>query len=295
MKERLADHVARQIAAHIRTAALAEGAHLGAQALADRFQVSRAPVTAALKMLVADGMVEVRANRGFFVAAAAASMTKAVRDQAADAAEGEDPLYSGIVEARLSGALPERVSENELMRRFGVPRARLQRMLGQIAEEGWVERLPGHGWQFRAMLDSALAYEQAYRFRAMLETEALLQPGYRFVPEELERLRREQRQLLEGDIYTLPRTRLFEINIGFHETLVGWSGNRFFLDALKRVNRMRRLIEFRVTADRGRLEQQCREHLSLLDLIDRGDMTLAADFLRGHVAHALVSKIAVVE
>lgn len=287
MSERLADRIARQIVDHIRADGLAEGDHLAAQTLADRFQVSRAPVTAALKALAAEGVVAAVPNRGFFVNATPAA--------AADPGADEEPLYTAIVEARLSGTLPDRASENEMMRRFGATRARLQRVLGQIAEEGWVERLPGHGWRFRATLDSAEAYEQAYRFRATIETEALLQPGYRFVPAELDRVRREQQELLGGAIATLPRTRLFEINAGFHETLVAWSGNRFFLDALRRVNRLRRLIEFRATADRSRLEQQCREHLALLDLIERGDMALAADFLRGHVGHALALKLRAAE
>jgi DNA-binding GntR family transcriptional regulator len=282
MSERLVDRIARQIVEHIRADDLAVGAHLAAQVLADRFQVSRAPVTAALKALAAEGVVEAQPNRGFFVKAAPAGT--------AEIAE-EDPLYSAIVEARLAGELPDRASENEMMRRFGATRARLQRVLGQIAEEGWVDRLPGHGWRFRETLDSAEAYEQAYRFRASIETGALLQPGYSFVPDELERLRREQQALLDGAMHILPRAQLFELNNDFHETLVGWSGNAFFVEALKRVNRRRRLIEFRVAADRGRLEQQCREHLALLDLIERGDMVLAADFLRGHVAHALVSKV----
>lgn len=291
MSERLADRIARQIVDHIRAFGLAEGDHLAAQALADRFQVSRAPVTTALKTLAAEGVVEAVPNRGFFVKAASVAMPGAEAEPAID----EEPLYTAIVEARLSGELPDRASENEMMRRFSATRARLQRVLAQIAEEGWVERLPGHGWLFRATLDSAEAYEQAYHFRATIETEALLQPGYRFVPAELDRLRYEQQELLAGALRTLPRTRLFEINAGYHETLVAWSGNRFFLDALKRVNRLRRLIEFRATADRSRLEQQCREHLALLDLIERGDMALAADFLRGHVGHALALKMRAAE
>lgn len=287
MTERLADRIARQIADHIRSEGLGEGDHLAAQALADRFRVSRAPVAAALRALAATGVVESRANRGFFV--------RQAPDNVAEAGQADDPLYGAIVEARLSGALSERTSENELMRRFGATRARLQRVLGQIAEEGWVERLPGHGWLFLATLHSTDAYQQAYRFRATIETEALLQPDYRFVPAELEQLRAEQQALLAGGIGSLPRTGLFEINAGFHEALVAWSGNRFFLDAIKRVNRLRRLIEFRATADRSRLDQQCREHLALLDLIERGDMLLAADFLRRHIGQALDQKASVVE
>lgn len=287
MTERLADRIARQIADHIRAEGLGEGDHLAAQALADRFRVSRAPVTAALKTLAAAGIVEAQANRGFFV--------RRAPDSAAAAGQGDDPLYGAIIEARLSGTLPDRASENEMMRRFGATRARLQRVLAQIAEEGWVERLPGHGWLFLATLHSAEAYEQAYRFRATIETEALLQPGYRFVPAELEALRAAQNRLLEGGIASLSRAGLYEINSGLHETLVAWSGNRFFLDAIRRVNRLRRLIEFRAIADRSRLEQQCREHLALLDLIERGDMLLATDFLRRHIGQALDQKVGLVE
>lgn len=287
MTERLADRIARQIADHIRSEGLGEGDHLAAQALADRFRVSRAPVAAALRALAAAGVVESRTNRGFFV--------RQPPDNVAEAGQADDPLYGAIVEARLSGLLPDRTSENEMMRRFGATRARLQRVLGQIAEEGWVERLPGHGWLFLATLHSTDAYQQAYRFRATIETEALLQPDYRFVLAELAQLRAEQQALLAGGIDSMPRTGLFEINAGFHEALVAWSGNRFFLDAVKRVNRLRRLIEFRATADRSRLDQQCREHLALLDLIERGDMLLAADFLRRHIGQALEQKASVVE
>jgi DNA-binding GntR family transcriptional regulator len=285
MSERLADRVARRIVEHVRARELPEGTHLVAQELADLFKVSRAPVTAALRALEQTGAVRSVPNRGFFVGDAVDDAP--LPDSGED---DEDGLYNAIVDQRLSETLPDKVSENELMRHFGVTRSRLQRTLGQIAEEGWVERLPGHGWQFSTTLHTAESYEQAYRFRGMIETQALLQPGYKVVPEELTRLRGEQQDLLDGTIEELSRARLFELNSGFHETIVGWSGNPFFFDSLRRINRLRRLIEFRVTADRSRLDQQCREHLALLDLLERGDILLAADFLRAHIGHALTVK-----
>ncbi|MDB5707323.1 MAG: Transcriptional regulator [Sphingomonas bacterium] len=286
MSDRLADRVARRIVEHIRTRALPEGAHLVAQELADLFKVSRAPVTAALRALEQSGAVRSVPNRGFFVGTA----TPDAVPLADGGEDDEDGLYNAIVDQRLDETLPAKVSENELMRHFGVTRARLQRTLAQIADEGWVERLPGHGWQFSTTLHTAESYEQAYRFRGMIETQALLQPGYAVVPEDLVRLRAEQQGLLSGTIEALPRARLFELNSGFHETIVAWSGNPFFLDSLKRINRLRRLIEFRVTGDRSRLDQQCREHLALLDLLERGDILIAAEFLRGHIGHALAVK-----
>ena len=285
MKERLSARIVRQIVSHIRENALAEGHHLVAQELADLFKVSRAPVTAALTLLAETGAVTFRPNRGFFVAAEApADMI------AAGPGEREDQLYFAIAEDWLSGRLPARVSENELIRLYGATRVRLQILLAQIAEEGWIARLPGHGWEFQPIVSSTADYADIYRFRAAIEAEALRQPDYSANPDELADARRQQRDLLDGRMMTLPRDRLFEINSRFHELIVGWSRNDFFLDAIRRVNRLRRLIEYRAILDRGRLGQQCHDHLALLDMIERGDREAAARFVHDHIAGAWTAK-----
>ena len=56
---------------------------------------------------------------------------------ALDTDRPEDETYFAIAEERLSGALPQRASESELMRRYDVPRSRLLKVLHRIAEEGW--------------------------------------------------------------------------------------------------------------------------------------------------------------
>ena len=224
MKPRLSDQIARQIVDHIKEQGFGEGRHLGAQELADAFKVSRAPVTAALKLLAETGIVRSEPNRGFFVAKPADQL--APPNQTVEADE-EDPLYFTLSEDRLSGRLPERVSENELMRLYGVTRSRLQVLLTRISEEGWIQRLPGHGWEFQSMLSSAHAYEEAYRFRAVIETAAVLLPTFSVNAPELEAARAEQQALLNGDMFRLPRTQLFRINSTFHETIVSWSQNAF--------------------------------------------------------------------
>ena len=50
--------------------------------------------------------------------------------------------YFEIAEDRLAGKLPQQVTENELMRRYDLPRSRLVKILNRIAQEGWIERLP---------------------------------------------------------------------------------------------------------------------------------------------------------
>jgi len=289
MKEKLAAQVAHRIVEHIRENRLEAGYHLGAQRLADLFRVSRAPVTEALKALEHGGVVYAEPNKGHFVARPIAHIASSPPDAAAG--EAEDKLYFLIAEDRLSGRLPDRVSENELMRRYDVPRGRLQLLLGQIADEGWVERLPGHGWAFGDTLTSGEAYAKAYQFRAAIESQAVLQPGYRIDAAEFETIRGQQRALLDGEMFTLPRARLFEINTHFHEAIVSWSHNAFFLDASRRINRLRRLIEYRVTGgDRSRLKRQSEEHLEILDMLAAGDLETVSRTLRDHILAAWTIK-----
>jgi DNA-binding GntR family transcriptional regulator len=290
MREKLAVQVAHAIVEHIREQRLPAGHHLGAQQLADLFRVSRAPVSAALKELSEARVVYSEPHRGYFVAKTLGHLPASTPGVIAEADEAEEGLYFQIAEDRLSGRLPAKVSENELIRRYGVSRSKLQLLLGQIADEGWIERRPGHGWAFGSTLDSGEAYARAYQFRGVIESQALLQPSFAVDLAALREVRRQQQELLDGAMFTLPKARLFEINATLHETIVSWSNNAFFLDALRRINRLRRLMEYRVGGGRGRLKDQCEEHIAILDLLEAGDREAAATFMRTHIDRAWQSK-----
>ncbi len=286
MTQSLQTEIAARILDHVRERRLPQGQHLPEQALADLFRVSRAPVRAALKSLERDGLVRLERNRGFFLETDATRLEAIGPAVPATADEAEEDPYLLVAADRLRGDLPERVTENELIRRYGFTRNAAVKIMSRVASEGWAERLPGRGWHFLPVLSSREAYENAYRFRTAIETSALQEPTFRIVPDELERLREEQRAMLDGGTIHLPRTRLFQANAGFHEVVVGWSGNPFFSDALRRVNQLRRLLEYQITADRSRLVRQCSEHLELLDLLSAGEIRTAAAFLRVHIEGA---------
>ncbi len=280
MSARLQSQMPALILDYVRVNALASGQHMPEQALADRFRVSRAPVRAALRTLAELGIVRSEPNRGFFLVKAGDDLAGAALGLAPDE---EDAPYMAVAADRLAGSLPERVSENELMRRYRLSRGQVLKLLNRIAAEGWAERLPGHGWAFLPVLISREAYDQGYRFRAAMEPACLLEPTFRVEPAASRAAREQQMALLGGAAMRLTRAQLFQINADFHEMIVGWSGNPFFLEGLRRVNRVRRLIEYRITVNRGRLGRQCREHLQILDLLDAGDMPGAAAFLREHI------------
>lgn len=273
---------------HMRHHDMRAGQHLAAQGLADAFRVSRAPIVGALKKLEEMGIVRAEANRGYFLATDAAFLPNLAGEETA-----EDAVYFQIAEDRLSGTLPDRVSETELMRIYSQPRSRLLKVLHQIAEEGWIDRLPGNGWEFRETLSSPKAYADAYQFRAATEMQALLLPSFQIDRAAFAEARRHQEQLL-ASYESESRTAIFGTNNDFHEMLMTCANNDFFLDAVRRVNRVRRLMEYRITNDRSRLPQQSREHLQILDLIEARDMQAAATFLYHHVRAAGTLKAAAI-
>ena len=280
--------LAAQILDYLRTLGLAPGAHITEQQLADRFHVSRTPVRMALALLARSKAVEHRPNRGYFVAAPAAALSKG------DLAAGDDDkLYYRIAEDRLNGRIDQRVTESDLVRRYRTSRARVAATLSRMAQEGWVERLPGHGWAFQPMLDTVKGYEDGYRFRALIEPAALRQPGYHLAPEALARCRQQQRALME-DNSRFSDAEIFHLGSLFHETIVAGSGNPFLLDAIRRVNSLRRLLEYRAKRSRDKIARQFREHLQLLDLIEAGKLEQAARHLEKHLDVARKTKAALV-
>ena len=90
-----------------------------------------------------------------------------------------------------------------------------------------------------------------------------------------------------GAIKTDSADALHERGVRFHETIVGASGNAFFLDTIRRLNRVRRLLSYRSMLDRKRYRAQCEEHLAILDSLARRDQDEAADRLRAHLAHTI--------
>jgi len=288
----LPPHIADKIVEHVRTSRCPAGTHLGAQYLADLFSVSRIPVRAALLLLAEEGIVHSEYNRGFFLAVDGENLPERESPNRELVTPWDDPLYYRLAEDWLGGQIEERVSENELMRRYSVTRTRLLKVLQRATEDLWVERLPGRGWRFLSVMVSQQAYEDGYRFRMIVEPAALLEPTFRLDKAALQELADQQISLLKGGFRKMSPTDLFSLNSQFHEVLVGFSSNPFFVDAIKKIDRVRRLLDFRSTyaSNRDRLLKQCSEHLEIIDLLEKGDNATAAEFLRNHIKGALESK-----
>ncbi|WP_426956404.1 GntR family transcriptional regulator [Muricoccus radiodurans] len=271
-----AEAVAR-IAAEIASGALAPGMRLPAQALADRLHVSRSPIGRALRLLAAQGVVLADPGRGFTVAPEGAAVAASL------SSIGESDVYFRMAEDRVAGRLPDRVTETALRQRYGMTRAQLAQVLNRIAAEGWAERRPGYGWSFSPVLTTPDALQQTYRLRCALEPAALLEPTYRLLPADAARCRAAEEYLLSGGIDRVSVDTLYERGVRFHETIVGASGNPFFLESLQKLNRVRRLLVYRTFTDRRRFTRQILEHLQLLDLLEARRHAEASALLLRHL------------
>ncbi|WP_426245038.1 GntR family transcriptional regulator [Nocardioides sp. LHG3406-4] len=278
----LSREVAGRIGELIRDGRLGHGDRLVERRLAEDLGVSRSPVRGALQLLRDEG-----------IAGPGAVGLVVIRTPESMPADPDDPveLYERLARDRLSGELAERVTEAALLRRYGCGRAALRDALRRVASEGWIERLPGYGWRFLPTLTTLRGYEESYRFRLAIEPAALLEPGFLADRPALEARRGEQQALLDGGVHTVSDRELFDLNSRLHETIIGCSHNEFFIDGLTRVDRLRRLIEYRQRLDPERALVRCREHISLVDAILAGRLVDASELMREHLSSVIPEKL----
>lgn len=285
----LAIRIADDISSSVFSGRLPVGAHLSAQKLANQFGVSRSPVREAMEVLEERGIVERVPNRGYFI--------KHSDDLRANptAKSGSNPFdrpndYQRMASDWLSDRIPGEVTEQFLRERYSLTRTQLSDVLLRAVREGWAERKQGYGWRFLPVAKTTEAFEHIYRFRMLIEPAAMLEPSFRVDKRVIFEQHDIQRRMLDRDIEILPGEKLLDNGSLFHEEIIKLAGNPFFHQSLVRVNRMRRLMEYRSRVDRQRLYTQCSQHLEILDLLEKGEIMDASFLMRKHLGGALAGK-----
>jgi DNA-binding GntR family transcriptional regulator len=260
---------------------------VGEKPLATRLGVSRTPVRRALTALADGGILRRRPGYGFILNMPISSTT------VAQYALGEQPgreIYQQILVDRTLGKIPDETTERALIARYAVARGDLRKALLRLSGEGIIYRQRGHGWRFAESLDTPQAILESYAFREAIETAALRQPGYQVDARALLLLVQAHKALMEAPPDTISPDMWFRVNANFHEKLVTWSQNRFFLQAMKRQNALRQMHQFadfaQLTAEQ--IRQSCNEHIAILDALSAGDRERAAVLLSQHLRNAAV-------
>ena len=283
----LAQRISIRLLEEIVAGTLDEGTHLATQQIAERYGVSRTPVRDALVELAQRGVLERRSNRGYFVIDNPAdTLSRTLQEWKG----GQSDDYQRLADDWLTDRLPDEVSEQFLRERYGWTRGAAAEHLTRAVREGWAERKAGYGWRFLPVAKTPDAFDQIYRFRMAIEPAAMLEPTFEIDRATLDRLKRVQEGMIASGIETMSPERLLDNGADFHEQIMRMSGNVFFVGALHRANRMRRLMEYRAEITRERLIEQCGEHLELVRLLERGEVVEASYVMRRHVGGALKRK-----
>jgi DNA-binding GntR family transcriptional regulator len=276
----LQTRLAGRILMHARERGYGPGAWLSENALAQTFGVSRTPVRGALAVLSKRGLLNVVPRRGYV-------LKRAVRDQDlepyADLASEDDKLVQRMAADRFSGSLPDNVTETDLMRRYGVARGALARVLNGLVQDNVIERRSGHGWRFLPAFDATQLHEDSYRFRLLIEPACVLEPTFRLDKARAQRLRQIHVDLLSDGLEKLSSIQFFELNAEFHEFVAGCSRNRFLEQAVIHQNRLRRFFSYIAVFAPERMRVSCSEHVAILDRLIAGEREHTATLLWRHL------------
>jgi DNA-binding GntR family transcriptional regulator len=128
--------------------------------------------------------------------------------------------------------------------------------------------------------------QESYRYRLLIEPAALLEDSFHLTVRRVAKLRALHRSALDGGLENSSIAELFDIDAEFHETLGDACGNRFLAQSIRQQTRLRRLSEYEKYTSRERHAQSFSEHLAILDAIEAGDTSGAAERMREHILAA---------
>ena len=277
---RLQQQIAHGICKMVLDEGLKAGATLNVSQISKTLNVSRTPVTAALDLMADQGLALKNQARGYRLASWDDHQRALVKTLITQDEVGLDVL---IAEDRLSGSLPDEVTEAFLQRRYGVDRIALLNTLKELELDGLCHSKPGRGWIFEPSLDSAPVYRESYNFRKLIFSRCFFEPTYRFDQGRVDDSRRQHKTLLADSAMT-PRA-IAQCNAEFYETLAALSGNRFIMQATRTQNRIRRFRDYAFSwqRDRARLEAVFKSHMHILDLLEAGELEAASHAVWTHL------------
>lgn len=194
--------VHRVLQHHIAERRLPEGLVLLEGPIAEVFEISRAPVNRALRLLHEEGLIERFEGRGYLIPArgrvaeplridireAGLALPSALDDELGQRTSWER-IYDAV-EAEVGAALAfgrYRILETKLADRFGVSRTVAREVLGRMQERGLVEKGGRPHWIVGPL--TAKAMRELYRMRQLLEPPALVEAAGRTALQDIERLR----------------------------------------------------------------------------------------------------------
>jgi DNA-binding GntR family transcriptional regulator len=296
--ERLYEMIYRSLAGQIAGGGLPSGLVLLEGAIADAFQVSRAPVKAALRLLARDGLVQRFDGRGYMIPGRGAPLRVALKDaglrtgndraeEAAPPRAGWERIYTSA-EREIGAALPFgrfRVLEARMASHYGVSRTVVRDVLSRMHERRLIAKDARSHWVAGPLTAGAL--REYYEIRRILEPAALLLAAPRLDADVLAAMRARVRAVASRRTQPQADTML-AIDEDLHIRCVQRTGN-FRLTEMIQDSQTVLIANHTFLRYLGVPEElpELEEHRVIFDLLLQGNAEAAAAALRAHLDRSL--------
>lgn len=198
-----------------------------------------------------------------------------------------DQVYEAVRNRILEGDLEpgEFAREQELSEAMGVSRTPVREALGRLASEGFLERIPHHG--FRVPTEAMSRVLEIYPIVSALELLAARLAFPRVDGADLDELRSINAELKEA-IAAEEIERAIDLDNRFHALIAERSGNRRLLDLIDELKSQIWRLETWYYSSRENAEKSVREHTTLIKALETGKLDLALAIVERNLAGTLV-------
>ena len=168
------------------------------------------------------------------------------------------------------------ISMSQLMKNLGISRTPLRDALLQLQTEGFVTFLPQRG--VRIIKLSQQDIEDLYQMLGALDSRTLLSVFSKIGSREIEQMKQTNQEMY-ANISEDRFYHYWDLNTAFHHVYLDLSSNGIILNQLNIIRQ--RLFEFGKKDWGTKIrENNYHEHLTMIELIEKGEDVKAADFMR---------------
>jgi DNA-binding GntR family transcriptional regulator len=189
-------------------------------------------------------------------------------------------LRAAIISGELTPG--EVYSAPSLAATFGVSATPVREAMLDLAKENLVVVVPNKGFRVTVVDEEQL--DQITAIRRLLEPPVVAEVTELIPAEDFAGLRQLAQEIVDG-ARAGDLAQYTEADREFHLRLLGYSGNQRLVDLVAELRGQTRLVGLASLLDRGYLVSSAREHLDLLDLMERRDAAAVEIFMVRHINH----------
>ncbi|WP_397568598.1 GntR family transcriptional regulator [Schlesneria sp. T3-172] len=264
------------------------GSFLKAGKLAVEMNVSRTTVRKALSRLIDDGWVKQTPAGHTYVAkwppkAAAAAVEVIEVEQQSQIKSVYWLIFDWILQGNCQfGA---EVNPRTFVDLFGASMGTVRHALDALTRDGILIKAPRRGWRYGTLTWQDII--DTIEIRTMFESEVLRRAGHQIPQASLEELKAETENVLQS-IDTLSERDRRQADYHFHTTLVEQTTSLVLIGLVKPLIRRSMYCSLTSPSDRRHQAKSFREHLGIIDALQKGDVASAVDVFQAHMSRSLL-------